>query len=65
VRDLVPQLLRLRDLYAIRPGQLQAVLDQVKARALGHLAGGVHRDGRGFFNVYYGVTAHPQFAARL
>ena len=65
VRDLQPLLLRMRDLHGIRPGQFQALYDQVKARALGHLAGGHHRDGRDFFNVYYGVTGFPQFAGRL
>ena len=65
VRDLLPMLLIMRDLYGIRPGQMQALVDQVRTRALGHLAGGVHRDGRGFFNVYYGVTGYPRFAARL
>jgi tryptophan halogenase len=65
VRDMLPLLLRMRDHYAIRPGQFQALVDQIKPRALGHLAGGVHRDGRDFFNVYYGVTGFPQFASRL
>jgi hypothetical protein len=31
--------------------------DQIKTRRFGHLAGGVHRNGKDFFNVYYG----PQF----
>lgn len=65
VRDLLPVLLRMRDLYGIRPGQFQALFDQVRARALGHLAGGAHRGGRDFFNVYYGVTGFPLYADRL
>jgi tryptophan halogenase len=65
VRDLLPLLLRMRDLHGVRPGQFQALVDQIRNRALGHLAGGVHRDGRDFFNVYYGVTGFPQFASRL
>jgi len=65
VRDLLPLLLRMRDLHGVRPGQFQALIDQIRNRALGHLAGGVHRDGRDFFNVYYGVTGFPQFASRL
>jgi tryptophan halogenase len=65
VRDLLPLLLRMRDLQGVRPGQFQALVDQIRNRALGHLAGGVHRDGRDFFNVYYGVTGFPQFASRL
>ena len=64
VLDLLPLLLRMRDLYGIRPGQFQALVDQIRHRALGHLAGGVHRDDRDFFNVYYGVTGFPQFAGR-
>lgn len=65
VRDLLPLLLRMRDVHGIRPGHFQALVDQIRSRALGHLAGGVHRDGRDFFNVYYGVAGFPQYASRL
>ncbi len=65
LRDMLPLLLRMRDLYGIRPGQFQALVDQIRMRSLGHIAGGVHRDGRDFFNIYYGVTGFPQFAAGL
>lgn len=61
VQDVQPQLFRMRDRYAVRPGQFQALYDQIKGKALGHLAGGVHRDGRDFFNVYYGVGSFPRF----
>ena len=65
VRDLQGVLLRLREQYGIRPGQFQALYDQIKGMVLGHLAGGVHRDGRDFFNVYYGATGLPKFNDRL
>ena len=39
----------------------QALYDQIKMKALGHLAGGVHRNGKDFFNLYYGVTGLPHF----
>ncbi len=55
VKDLQPQLARMRDRFAIRPGQFQALYDQIKSRPAGHLAGGIHRNGKDFFNVYYGV----------
>jgi len=61
VQDMQPQLYRMRDRYAVRPGQFQALYDQIKGKALGHLAGGVHRDGRDFFNIYYGVGSFPRF----
>ena len=61
VHDLQAQLYRMRDRYGVRPGQFQALYDQIKGKALGHLAGGVHRDGRDFFNVYYGVGSFPRF----
>lgn len=65
VRDALPLLLRMRDLHGVRPGQFQALLDQIKGRPLGHLAGGAHRDGRDFFNVYYGATGFPKYSSRL
>lgn len=55
VKDAQPQLARMRDHFGIRPGQFQALYDQIKGRVLGHLAGGTHRNGRDFFNVYHGV----------
>jgi hypothetical protein len=54
IRDLHPQLAQMRELFSIRPGQFQAVYDQIRDRTAGHLAGGIHRDGRNFFNVYHG-----------
>ena len=65
VKDAQPLLARMRDRFGLRPGEFQALYDQIKGRALGHLAGGVHRDGKDFFNVYYGVTGLPHFSARL
>jgi hypothetical protein len=65
VRDIQSLLLRLREQYGIRPGQFQALYDQIKGMRLGHLAGGVHRDKRDFFNVYYGATGLPRFNGRL
>ncbi len=61
VQDVQAQLFRMRDRYGVRPGQFQALYDQIKGKALGHLAGGVHRDGRDFFNIYYGVGSFPRF----
>lgn len=55
VRDLQPFLARMRDRYEIAPGRFQVLYDQIKARRFGHLAGGVHRDGGDFFNVYFGA----------
>jgi tryptophan halogenase len=61
VKDLQLLLHRMRELYAVRPGQFQALYDQIKMKLLGHLAGGVHRNGQDFFNLYYGVTGFPHF----
>lgn len=55
VRDVQGPLARLREHFEVRPGQFQALYDQVRARPLGHLAAGVHRDGAPFATVYYGV----------
>ena len=57
VRELHPLLSRMRKHFDVPPGKFQMLYDQIKKRRLGHLAGGIHRNGKGFFNVYYG----PQF----
>jgi len=54
VRDLHPLLSRMRRLFDVAPGLFQVLYDQIKTRRFGHLAGGVHRNGRDFFNLYYG-----------
>lgn len=56
VRDLQPVLFAMRDHFELPPGQFQALYDQIKSRPMGHLAGGIHRDGQAFFNVYFGGT---------
>jgi hypothetical protein len=58
LKDVQEQLAGMRDRFAVPPSQFQALYDQVKGRVFGHLAGGTHRDGRDFFNVYYGVQRH-------
>ena len=55
VRDAQGPLARLREHFGVRPGQYQALYDQVRARPLGHFAAGAHRDGAPFATVYYGV----------
>lgn len=65
VKDVQHLLWRMREHFGVRPGEFQALYDQIKTRALGHLAGGVHRDGKDFFNVYYGVSGFPHFSRGL
>ena len=65
VKDIQHLLQRMRERFAIRPGQFQALYDQIKTMQLGHLAGGVHRDGQDFFNVYYGAVRLPRKRLRI
>ena len=57
MRDVQAPLERLREHFGVRPGQYQALYDQIRTKPLGHLAGGLHRDGAPFSTVYYGVEA--------
>jgi hypothetical protein len=61
VKDMQSLLHSMREHFGVRPGQFQALYDQIKTKTLGHLAGGVHRKGEDFFNVYYGVVGLPHF----
>jgi hypothetical protein len=65
VSDAQPLLDAMRERCEVRPGRFQALYDQIKTRPLGHIAGGIHRDHREFFNVYYGVTGFPLFSQRF
>jgi len=61
--DLQAELAALRDHFKLRPGYFQALVDQVKWRNIGHIAGGVHRDGTEFVTIYYGVEGFPRLAS--
>jgi tryptophan halogenase len=65
VKDIYNLLQQMREQFAIRPGQFQALYDQIKGMSLGHLAGGVHRNGKDFFNLYYGAVGLPKFNDNL
>jgi tryptophan halogenase len=65
VSDMQHLLHRMREHFNVRPARLQALYDQIKGKALGHLAGGVHRNGEDFFNIYYGVVGLPYFNQKL
>jgi hypothetical protein len=65
VKDIHVLLQRMREHFGVRPGQFQALYDQVKGLPLGHLAGGTHRNGKDFFNLYYGAVALPHFSEKL
>jgi len=54
LRDFQGALFAMRDAFGIGPSRFQVLYDQVKGKRFGHLAGGIHRDGRPFFNVYFG-----------
>lgn len=54
LRDLQAALFGMRDHFAVGPSRFQALYDQIKSKRFGHLAGGIHRDGRPFFNLYFG-----------
>lgn len=62
VKDVQAALFAMRERFGVRPGQFQALYDQVRDARFGHLAGGVHRDGSDFFNIYYGVSGYPRLA---
>jgi tryptophan halogenase len=65
VKDIYSLMQQMRENFSIRPGQFQALYDQIKGMALGHLAGGVHRNGKDFFNLYYGAVGLPKFNDKL
>jgi hypothetical protein len=61
--DLQGELAALRDHFQLRPGYFQALFDQIKSRRIGHIAGGIHRDGSEFITIYYGVEGFPRLAS--
>jgi MoaA/NifB/PqqE/SkfB family radical SAM enzyme len=55
IKHLAPFLVRMARHYSILADQIQAVVESNQSQVVGHLAGGTHREGEDFFNVYYGM----------
>jgi len=53
VEDIGPQLALLRRHYSIPAGRFDPVYDGAKGEHLGHLSGGISRQGKDFITVYY------------
>lgn len=53
--DIRDQLLAMSRYYSIPRNQAATFFDQISDESLGHLAGGVHRNGQSFVNIYYGA----------
>jgi tryptophan halogenase len=56
VRDALHLLNALRDHFGVPMPAYQAMLDQARDLTLGHIAGGLHRDGAPFFTLYAGPS---------
>jgi hypothetical protein len=52
--DIRPFLMRMLEYYRVEPAKWQPLFEADCDETLGHLSGGIHRDGEEFFNVYYG-----------
>ncbi len=55
MREMRPFFVRMFEHYALPSEWLETFLELVESLAVGHLAGGIHRRGEDFFNIYYGA----------
>ncbi|MCH2180305.1 MAG: hypothetical protein MK106_16055, partial [Mariniblastus sp.] len=55
IGDLRPDILEMADRFSQDRTKINAFADQIQHFSAGHLAGGIHRNGSEFFNVYYGA----------
>ena len=55
IEDVYPVLLKMCQIYSIIPEEFQILYDRNKNKRFGHLAGGIDRDGRDFFTIYFGL----------
>jgi hypothetical protein len=58
LEGIYPYLSSLCRLYSIPPGQFNTFYEGIRAKILGHLSGGIDREGNDFFTVYFGVEGH-------
>ena len=62
IKDLRQPLAAIVSQHQISDCQFQQLYDAIQMQPFGHLAGGVHREGVDFFNIYYGVERHKPIA---
>lgn len=55
LKELYPFLLQMFRHYTIPPEQFYTLYNTAKTKQLGHLSGGIDREGRDFLTLYYGV----------
>ncbi len=58
LRELFPALSEMSRHYSIPSEEFHDVYDGIETKLLGHIAGGIDREGRDFFTVYYGMEGH-------
>jgi len=63
MKDLRIPLATIASHHQIPEGDFKQLFDAIQRETIGHLAGGMHREGVDFFNVYYGVERHQPNAA--
>jgi tryptophan halogenase len=54
IKEITGDLLGLFRFYAVAEDESKALLESIQDQAVGHIAGGVGRDGQSFVTLYYG-----------
>jgi len=55
LKQIYPLLQKIYQHYSIPAGDFHALYNQFRTKAMGHLSGGIGRDGKDFLTVYYGL----------
>lgn len=55
--DIEAELAEVCRVLGIEPSELSALCRPIRTSRVGHIAGGIHRDGHEFFTVYHGVES--------
>jgi hypothetical protein len=55
IADLRAEIVQMANRFSQDTDKINAFVDQIRHFPAGHLAGGTHRNGSDFFNVYYGA----------
>ena len=55
VRVCAPILMEACRHYRLPEGEFRALLEKIGRKPLGHLSGGIGRDGKDFLTIYYGM----------
>lgn len=60
LKEVYPLLQKIYQHFSISPKDFHGLYNQIRTKTIGHLSGGISRDAKEFFTIYYGLEEVPK-----